>query len=203
MSKPVRDTSAYAIAALTVVLKDLLDNSLVERGAASALGDVTVSALAPDRVQTGAEERAQLNLFLYRITPNTRWRGVPAERANPGRPALALDLHYLLTAYGQQDFQAELLLGQAIQTLQDTPVITRDAIRASLAAIERDGSRGPQLRSALAQWDPGPAIERVELCAEFLSSEEMSRLWSALQARYRPSITYKASMVAIEPGPGG
>src|SRR2546423_8323610 len=121
-------SSALGIAAVTAVLKNLLDNRLIEQGVAASLGDVSVSALPPDRIATGADERSQLNLFLYRVTPNTGWRRSSvslgdshngqngrngrdgeAKRAPPA--PLALDLHYLLTAYGEQDFQAEILLG--------------------------------------------------------------------------------------------
>ena len=38
----------------------------------------------------------------------------------------------------------------------------------------------------------------MSVSPEFTSSEEMSRLWSALQARYRPSATYKVSTVLLE-----
>src|SRR5437660_7926311 len=124
-------SSALGIAAVTAVLKNLLDNRLIEQGVAASLGDVSVSALPPDRIPTGADERSQLNLFLYRLTPNSGWRGRTTADGNgngaPTRGAaqavgprpLALDLHYLVTAYGEQDLQAEILLGYAIQTLHE------------------------------------------------------------------------------------
>src|SRR5438094_172682 len=99
-------SSTFAIASVTAVLKRLLENGLIDHGVAEAIGgDVVVSALPPDRVTTGAEERPQLNLFLHQVTPNT---GLSASsRSDIGasegrkRPApLALNLHYLLTSYG-------------------------------------------------------------------------------------------------------
>ena len=103
-------SNALAIASVTAVLKDLLDNALIDHSAAVD-GPVTVDALAPDRIKTGEEEIAQLNLFLYHLTPNPGWRnvGLPSRDGNGGplsNPPLALDLHYLLTAYGKQDFRA-------------------------------------------------------------------------------------------------
>src|SRR5438067_457520 len=103
-------SSALAIAAVTAVLKNLLDNRLIEQGVAATLGDVTVSAQPPDRISVGADEKSQLNLFLYRLTPNTGWRKTDSRNGNGHGPSLALDLHYLLTAYGEQDLQAEILL---------------------------------------------------------------------------------------------
>jgi uncharacterized protein DUF4255 len=199
-------SSALGIAAVTAVLKNLLDNRLIEQGVAASLGDVTVSALPPDRIPTGADERSQLNLFLYRLTPNSAWRVRPDRagvKSTPGGPPpLALDLHYLLSAYGEQDLQAEILLGYGVQTLHEAGTLERDAIRAALAAIAPNGSAGvvPPARAALSSSRLAEAVERIEVTPEFLGTEEVSRLWSTLQARYRPSAAYKVSAVLIEAG---
>jgi hypothetical protein len=188
---------------VTAVLKNLLDNRLIEQ---AGLGDVSVSALPPDRIATGADEKSQLNLFMYRLTPNTTWRRAPQYEnggTSPnGRRALALDLHYLLTAYGEQDLQAEILLGYGIQMLHEAGSLDRQAIRSSLAAIAPTGSAGviAPARAALSDATLADAVERLEVTPEFLSTEEISRLWSTLQARYRPSSAYKVSAVLIEAG---
>lgn len=194
--------SSLAIATCTAVLKDLLDNRLVQRDIASIVGDVIVTALPPDRIQTGSEERAQLNLFLYRVTPNTRWRGDPAARGGNGRegmPGLALDLHYLLSAYGAQDLQQEVLLGYAVQVFREAPQLTEDRIRASLSTMSQNGATGSRVARAVAGAVDAPTwVGAIEIAPEFQSLEDVSKLWSALQARYRPSITYKVSMVVID-----
>ena len=111
-------SSALALAAVTAVLKDLLNNGLIDHNVTGAIGgNVTVTALPPDRVfAPGAPESSQLNLFLHQVTPNASWRnvGLPSRGGRGERlsnPPLALDLHYLLTAYGAEDFHAEILLG--------------------------------------------------------------------------------------------
>ena len=63
-------SSGLAIAAVTAVLKDLLNNGLIDHDLTPSVGDVTVTALPPDRVSTAADEKSQLNLFLYQVTPN-------------------------------------------------------------------------------------------------------------------------------------
>ncbi len=196
-------SSALAIASVTAVLKNLLDNALIQQSATTSIGDVTVSALPPDRIPTGAEERAQLNLHLYRLTANSGWLHSNLFASQEERQCslpLALDLHYLLTAYGERDFQAEILLGYAIQSLYETPILTREAIRSALASTSTDSTRGAALPTltALSASTLADQLEQIKISPEFLSMEEMSKLWSSLQARSRLSVTYQVSVVLIE-----
>src|SRR3954468_554420 len=124
-----------AIGAVTALLRDLLNEGLVEQGVSGRLGGtVTVDALPPDLIKTETNGTTQLNLFLYQVTPNIGWRNVDLPSLNGqgervSNPPLALDLHYLLTAYGREHFHAEILLGCAMQLLHETPVLARAAIR--------------------------------------------------------------------------
>ncbi|HYX42677.1 MAG TPA: Pvc16 family protein, partial [Pyrinomonadaceae bacterium] len=80
-------STALAIAAVTAVLKDLLNNGLIDHNvsAHANLGEVSVSALPPDRVLPDpSKEQNQLNLFLYQVTQNAGWRNV-ALPARSGR----------------------------------------------------------------------------------------------------------------------
>ncbi|MBV9282653.1 MAG: DUF4255 domain-containing protein [Chloroflexi bacterium] len=193
-------TSALAIAAITSVLKDLLDNRLAQRGVAGDIGDVTVTALPPDRIPIGAEERTQLNLFMYRVTPRTRWRPAPNGNGAGFAPPLELDLHYLLTAYGEEDLHAEIVLGYAVQLLHETPVLSRDAIRTTLTPASQNGSSRvlAPARAAVSASSLADQLEQITICPEFLSMEETTKLWSALQAHYRPSAVYEVSAVLID-----
>lgn len=194
--------SPLALAAMTFILKDMLDNRIVQRGVTADVGSVAITALPPDRIATGSDERSQLNLFLYRVTPYTAWRhsGPPAaERGAKRRAPLCLDLHYLISAYGEHDFHAEILLGYAMQILHETPILAREEISRALSSIAPSaGSALPPAYQAIAAANPGDAFEEVHISPEFLNAEETSKLWSALQARYRPSLTYKVSAVLIE-----
>lgn len=199
-------SSALAIASITAIIRNLLENGLVDVGVVSAIGgDVTISALPPDRIVTGSDERPQLNLFLHQVTPNTGLRSlgraIKEERAtHPTSPTLALDLHYLLTAYGAQDLQIEILIGYAIQIMQRSAVLKRAAIRAmlqSISAAAHGGVMSPGL-AALADSNLAEQVEQITIVPQFLHTEELSRIWSALQSRYRPSVAYKVSVVLIE-----
>jgi hypothetical protein len=197
-------SNALAIAAVTAVLKDLLNNGFIEHDLASTVGTISVSALAPDLVPKGRDDPSRLNLFMYQVTPNQSWRNVGLPSRDAGgllvaNPPLALDLHYLLTAYAAQDFHAEILLGYALQLLHETPVLSREAVRQALQAPSPvDGGILPPAQQALSAADLADQIELVRLSPASLGTEEMSRLWAALQTSYRPTAAYQASVVLIE-----
>jgi len=187
-------STAFALAAVTGVLRDLLDGGLA-RHDLSSVGVFSVGSEPPDRITTGPTESNRLNLFLYHVTPNASWRNVdPSSRngsvGNLGNPPLALDLHYLLTAYGAAEFNAEILLGHAMQVLHETPVLTRQEIRNALQPSSRF--------AALAVSELAEQVELIRISLKVLGTEEISRLWTAFQAHYRPTAAYQASVVLIE-----
>jgi hypothetical protein len=197
-------SNALAIAGVTAVLKDLLDSGLIDHAANDTLGaGIVVSAGAPDTVSLDDKEAPQLNLFLHQVTPNTAWRNaaLPSRDSAGGRisnPPLALDLHYLLTAYGRADLQAEVLLGYALQLLYENPVISRAAIRRALQPEIIDGAILPTIYQTLRSADLAEQVELLRITPSAMGGEEMSRLWSALQARYRPTAAFQVSVVLIE-----
>jgi hypothetical protein len=199
-------STALAIATVTAVLKDLLNDGLINADLGSHLGStVAVSALSPDAVLKPSTSAApQLNLYMYMTTPNLGWRNValPARDGDGNRlsnPPLALDLHYLLSAYGTQDFHTEILLGYGMQLLHETPVLPRDRIRATLTASGLvPGTSLPAALAALATSGLADQVEQIKITPENLSVDEMSRLWTAFQSNYRPSAAYLVTVVLIQ-----
>lgn len=199
-------SNALAIASVTAILKDLLNNGLIDHNVSATVGNVIVSALSPDRIDvTSLNQQSQLNIFLYQVTYNAGWRnvGLPSrnsygERTN--NPPLALNLHYLMTAYGAQEFHAEILLGYGMQLLHETPVLTRNAIRTALAPPSPVSSGGglPTEMQALFTSELAEQVEQIKICHEGLNTEEISRMWTAFQAHYRPSTAYQVSVILIE-----
>ena len=195
-----------ALAAVTAVLRDLLHDGLVNHDVPADLGgDFSVSSSPPDRVfPPNVTEENRLNLFLHRVTPNEGWRnrGLPSTdgRGNRvGNPPLALDLHYLLTAYGAEDLRAEILLGYGMQLLHETPVLTRGAIRKALEApVPISETMLPPGLGTLSAQDIADQIEQIKITPKVFNCEEMGRMWMALQAHYRPSAAYLVSVVLIE-----
>jgi hypothetical protein len=199
-------STALALASVTAVLKDLLNNGLIDHDVGASVGEVIVSTLPPDRVDAlDSEKKSRLNLFMYQVTANPGWRneGLPSRNSNGERtsnPPLALDLHYLLTAYGAEEFHGEILLGYGMQLLHETPVLTRAAIRRSLAPpspVTGGGDLPPSL-AALFTSNIAEQVEQIKISPASLSTEEISKMWPAFQAKYRPTAAYEASVVLIE-----
>ena len=111
---------------------------------------------------------------------------------------MALNLHYLLTAYGFADFEAEILLGYAMHLLHERPVLDRAAIHRALDTSPLDPSILPPAFQTVSAADLADQVEGVTITPEPMDTEEMSRLWSAIQSNYRPTVAYVVSVVLIE-----
>lgn len=198
-------SNALAIAAVTAVLKDLLQNGLIDHDVAETLGNVSVTAMPPDRVPAMDDASlSQVNLFLYQVMPNTGWSSVelPSHNSRGQRvtsPPLALNLSYLLTAFGAADYHAEILLGYAMQLLHENGIVPPDAIRRALAPpAPVEGDVLPNGFQTLIAADLADQVELVKISPKYMDTEEMSRLWGTLQTRYRTSMTYEVTVVLIE-----
>ena len=199
-------STALAIAGVTATLRDLLNDGLINHNVSGILGStVAVSALPPDRVvPANGVEGTQLNLFLHRVSPNLGWRNhhLPSRDSSGQQrltnPPLALDLHYLLSAYSAEELGAEILLGYAMQLLHELPVLDRQAITTALNPSPAVSAALPPTLQALASCGLAEQLEQIKLTPEHLSPDEMSKLWTAVQAHYRPTTAYMASVVLIE-----
>ena len=191
-------STAYAIAGVTTVLQGIIERGVVAHGVSTAIGDdIVVSAVSPDRVN----DVPGLNLFFYQVTPNLGWRNecLPSRNARAERMTnqpLALDLHYLISANGTSDLFSEILLGSAMQTLHETPFFGRNDVRSLLSPpLLPDVD---EILNALDASGLADQLEQIKITPEYLSNEDMSKLWSAVQSNYRPSAAYMATVVLIE-----
>jgi len=197
-------STALRIASVTYVLKDLLNNGLINHDVTGAIGEtIKVTALSPDKIKL-EDEHTQLNLFMYQATYNNGWRNI-AEPAvsNKGErisnPPLAIDLHYLLSAYASAELHAEILLGYGMQLMHENPVLGREAIRTALAPPSNvPGSGLPSSLRMLSTSKLAEQAEMIKITPEILSIEDISKLWAAFGTRYRPTAAYKITVVLIE-----
>lgn len=191
-------SNAYAIAGVTAVLQGLVEQGVLDLDLSTPIGSsVSVSALPPDRV----DGDAQINIFLYQVTPNLGWRNecLPSRNARSERltnQPLALDLHYIVTAYGADDLFAEMMLGTAMQVLHERPFLDREVVQSLLSPPPLPDT--DPILEALFNSGLADQYEQIKITPEYLNKEDMSKLWSAFQSNYRPSATYMATVVLIE-----
>lgn len=185
--------TALILAATTSALRHILENGLVEADVATRLGsDVLVTALPTDRVKLGEDERPQINLYLYRVRSRFLEAGRRDATLDEG---MSFELAYLLSAYGAQDLQIEILLGAALEQMRRTPCLSGDEWRAILERGSKTSSRSivSATRAALESPGLGKRLQRVEFAPLLLRPDETMQLWSMLHATYRPCAVFRAN----------
>ncbi len=180
-------SNALAIAAVTATLRNLLDS--INQDTNTGLGQVNVTTKPPDEARDKTNPN-QLNLFLYQVLPNAAWRNIDIpQRVKSGETSvspLALNLYYMLTAYGldNDDTFGHRLLGIAMRILYDHPLLGAQEIKAALPnPIDSDLEN---------------QVERVRITLQPLSVDEIFRLWSGFQTQYRVSVAYEIAVVLID-----
>lgn len=122
--------------------------------------------------------RNTLSLFLYRITQNAEARSQRTPGSRSSAPsALALDLHYLLTAWADDALMEQTLLTWAMREIQLHPVLDSSTL------------------SSEANWISSDVVQVVP---EEVSLEDMSRIWGTLSPKYRLSVGYVARVVRVD-----
>lgn len=187
-------SNTLAIAAVTATIQDILGAVAQpmpgDPDPDSDLADAFCSSRPPDKARS-AEDVNQLNLFLFQTVPNAALRNsfVPAQvrQGEQGFSPLAVNLHYLLTAYGRNfdELLSHRLLGRAMSLLHDHAVLFPSDIKHALS-----GSLGGA--------DLANQIEHVRITPRGVSTEETSKLWTMFQTPYRVSTAYEASVVLID-----
>jgi len=190
-------SNALAVGATMRVIAAQLDSGVSNASLASLFGSALTTVHPPDRVPIGdTVETDHLNLFLYTVTMNSGWRNVATVRSpagdRVGRPPLAVDLHFLLSAYGASQYHPELLLGIGMQVLHEQPFLDRDGIRALF------GLGGSPEDQAMATAELDQQIEQIKISPHDLSADELYKLWSAFGSKCRPSAAYVATVVLID-----
>ncbi|OYY68094.1 DUF4255 domain-containing protein [Sphingomonas sp. 28-63-12] len=179
-------SNARAIAAATASLRNLLLAQVPLMD--TDLSDLEVTTQPLDLARKNVT-KAQLNLFLYETAVNAAWRNhdLPAQLrpGETGTPPVALNLRYLLTAYGRgdsdNDATSHRVLGAAVGLLNDHPLL---------------GSA--EIAAAMANNDLGDQVERVRVSWRPIGIDEMSKLWTMFQGPYRVSTVYEVGVVLID-----
>ena len=125
-----------------------------------------------------------ITLHLYRVATNLSRRHSSAPPRHDGkkyRPLLNLDLYYLITPWATNADMQHRLLGWAMRTLDDTPILPAGLLNAF----------GPEPETFHAD-------EAVELICEPLSLQDMSVIWEQIRPKVGLSAAYVARLVSIE-----
>lgn len=200
------------LTAVTALLCATIRDGLSDRDVTRQIdSDYEVSALPPDRFAD--DDKPRVNLFLYQVTPHSglrtegadglgiAGRGATDEAARRSRRLrpLGLELFYLVSTHGNQDGQMETLFGYVTSLLQAAAAWDAgDVARAMDRLRRRDAAqRFAALRDAPTAQVLAGAVRDLRMYPQFLPLEELSKLWTMLQARYRPSFVYRVSNVLL------
>ena len=160
-------SNSLAVAAVTSTLRYVLDRAL-QQSHAGQVGGASVTTLRPQELTGGDLAGAPgINVFCFQATPNHAWNltDLPTRRSDGSlvqRPVAALDLHYLVTCYGDEpQLEPQRLLGRVVVALAATSVLTRDVVA---AALRRSTATRPT-RRFLADSDLADEVELVKLVA--------------------------------------
>lgn len=189
-------SSFLAIGGVSSTLRNLLfDRMQLPTGVTRS--DLRVTVSTPQEDDEDEADGPRINMFLYRTTENAALKNqmIPGEGhpSEYGHPPLSLVLHYLLTAYGTNDENgvvnetlAHFLLGSAMRVMHDYPVVTESLMTVNSPATEilHESLRGEH--------------ERIKICLDPITLEDLSKVWTALTRPYRLSAAYSISVVQIE-----
>lgn len=177
-----------AIATVTAALGDL-----VHRAVESAVNSSVALQFGRPTAPTGSIER-KVHVYLYQVTPNAALRNddLPTRDADgrvTRRPRAAVDLHYLLSVYGDdRTLEPDRMVGAVVRDLHARPVLSAQVIADAIAG-----------RPELTGSNLAEASELVKFVPVPLSLDEMSKLWSVLvQTPHVLSVVCLGTVVVID-----
>jgi len=134
-----------------------------------------------------------ITVFMYEVVPNPSVRNFDAPtRSSDGtlltKPQAAIDLHYLISFYGDEaELQPQKLLGSVVRSLHTSPVLLEEDLNA--AAV-----RPPLIGADLAS-----SPQKVRLTPTKLDVDDLYKLWTMLiQVPYALSVMYQGTLVLLD-----
>jgi hypothetical protein len=174
-------SNQLAIATVTCVLQDLLEPAM------DIVPGARVSTVRPDRLGKDGKMTRGVNIYLYRVTPNAQFRNVdmPMRNSDGGylrAPIMAVDLHYLISAFGDETtLEPQILLGATVARMHEHSILHRNIIQQGM-----ESSASIVEGSDLDEQRP-----KVKILMDNLSTEDLSKIWSVLfQTPYQLSSAY-------------
>jgi hypothetical protein len=135
-----------------------------------------------------------VNLHLYRVEPNAAHANdhLPSRNGagqTRGPSKLSLNLHYVLSFYGDHDkFEPDLMLGEVMLALEHEPVLSKSTVTSAIG--DNDEIEDSDLADALA---------RLRVTRQLMTIDDFSKVWSIFyQVPYALSLAYEVNHVVIE-----
>jgi hypothetical protein len=129
-----------------------------------------------------------LSILLYRVDFNKAMRAAWSSVGTAdGRGHLALDLHFLVTAWADNAEHEHLILGRAMQAIEFSPVLTGPLYyQTTLPSPAYDDE--PRARPT----------EAIQLLLEEISTEALMRTFDSLPCDYKLTVPYVARVARID-----
>jgi hypothetical protein len=180
------------VSLVTKAIKRVIELSITGSIAWSPRAAPTISVLPPDKLESGS-----LGIYLYHVSEDPALKNQPpASTSTDPTPVrftpMALNLYYLITTDAKADTEvlmldAQLLLGLAIKTLHDYPLLS-DNTEIGINNIFDD--------VGLDKTDT-----RLRITMQPVALNEAVNYWTAGQSPLRLSAYYNVSVVLLEPEP--
>lgn len=177
-----------SIAVVTATIHEIVQAAVLQ-----AVPGASVRVGPPRAAAPGDKE---VNIYLYRLSPNAynRNNDLPTRGADgtlARQPQEALELHYVISFSGEDHLETEIMLGKVMTVLHEVPLLTPE----ELGRVIRPGGSFPFLEASDLPAQP----DRIKLTPEYLSLDELSKLWTTFfQLAHRPSIQYVVTPVILD-----
>ncbi|WP_431051644.1 DUF4255 domain-containing protein [Roseateles sp. L2-2] len=156
-----------------------LRNTYPANSGGAAMPECDVALVSSGELAGTLDDATRLTLYLYRVTVNEHLRQHRPDRMSGEQQApLGLDLHFLLSAWADNAQDELLPFAWAMRQLYEHPILDASAL------------------SPEAGWGPD---EVIQIIPSELSTEDMMRIWDALEPAYRLSVSYIARRVRLDP----
>ena len=169
-----------AIAATGLAVVGLLKDA----SAGTEFSDLRFELYQAADFNSGATMTEGLSVYAYRVAVNTARRNLPPSVGPDGRryrPALPLDLHFLVSPWAKSAVRQLRILGWAMRELQNVPILPAGLLN----------HYGPE-------HDTFRPSEAVELICEPLTIQDTNAVLEAVKHAQPLSVPYVARMVLIE-----
>jgi hypothetical protein len=171
--------NVFAIHSVGNSIATYLRNSYPRTVATLDMPECTFDLVSSGELAGEPADATRITLYLYRITVNEHSRQMHAASSAVARPTpLGLDLHFLMSAWAGNARDEHTMLAWAVRQLHLFPILDASSL------------------SPEAGWGTNEVIQVIP--AE-LTTEEMMRIWDALDPAYRISVSYIARLVRLDP----